>query len=279
MVTVNPPYGARLYPPAGWVDQSYYRFRAPISQRDWVLDARPWKPEDATARLESVRATLVSASPSPIVSHPHPVFAVQGFHVTADEGSSAPGFRMLTLAYEERVWGLRLAGATSETDLHELLAAVTLPSLIASVPQVYWVALGIAVEARADWAPPREFSYGIDGAILTVKWQGKADFSTPDLGPLIDESDAIRDAPDSAYEVTREVNKIERILRPERLGLGSHCFVAEAVLAAPVAATASVQDAVASHLSIGCTADLRQRPNTPAWWRDLLTIAAIQSRH
>jgi hypothetical protein len=269
---LRPPYGVVFYPPEGWIDQSCYRFVEPLVQREFVLDARPWKALEAVTQLESVRSSLAAAKPSLITSHPHSVFDIHGFHINLDGDDTRPGFRMFTLVSEDRVWGLRVVGAIAEQDLDEWLAAFTVPSRIDSSQRRYWLALDIAIEVRPNWQPPQQFSYGAPGALLALQWQLGTEFGEVDASPLIDESDMIGSAPASAYIVSYEVTKLQRVLVPGRLGLGAHCFVAQALCATRALSGEPSRDADVTNVRLCCVADLRQQPDAPELWRDVFAI-------
>ncbi len=314
---LTPPYGVFFIPPPGWEDVTYYRFRQVTEKRDFVIEEQEWDQGDPEGWLVRARERLQQLGVSPIVSAPHSEFVVRGFCRLGQATCTEPTLWLLTLSYDGQFRTLAVSGPTSEADLATLLASLSRPKSDGSSSG--WLARGICVALSAAQEPPQRFAYQSSAARLSITWEETLEFAPIDLSFLPVESDVIRDAPPTAYDVAKhdltpefgsgEPNSGNETVPPamvgptssganaltglgwhaprygqhsrtvgivtvrhlvaKRLGLGEHCFVAQAIFV-PSSMQASSRPLRVLHVS--CSGDCRQEPSMPTVWRDILTL-------
>src|SRR5690606_31284191 len=179
------------------------RIIASVSLRksDFVIEEQEWKQSDPEGWLVKARERLQQLGVSPILSVPHPEFAVRGFCRFGHDSRHEPTLWLLTLAFDGQFRTLAVTGPTSEAELVVLLAALSRPKSDRSGSG--WLARGICVAFSAAQEPPQRFAYQSSGARLSVTWEGTLEFAPVDLSFLPVESDVIRGAPPTAYDVVK----------------------------------------------------------------------------
>jgi hypothetical protein len=263
------PYGAYFVCPPGFEDVTYYRFREPAARREFVIEERDWAQNDAEGWLHNARASLNDLGVSPIMSWPHPQFIVRGFFVSKDM-RAVPNLWLMTLAFDNQFRTVAVTGPTSEGDIVLLLTQLSLPTADGAISG--WVARGICVAFSPARLPPERFGYVSSGARISVTWEQSDEFGPIDLSYLPVESDDIRQAPPMAYDISTSNEVVVRKLVPQRIGLGDHCFVAEAVFHPPTAIANEVAPVVsaAPRLHVCCSGDCRDDVSLPGVWQDVL---------
>lgn len=263
------PYGAYFVCPPGFEDVTYYRFQESTARREFVIEERDWAQTDPEGWLEEARESLKDLGVSPIVSFPHSEFIVRGFFVSKDL-HTVPALWLLTLALDHQFRTLAVTGPTSEADIAFLLTQLSVPQ--EGGPSSGWLARGVCVAFSPGRRPPERFGYVCSGARLSVTWEESFEFGAIDLSYLPVEGDDIRAAPPTAYDVSRSSEVVVRKLVPQRIAVGDHCFVAEAVFLQPtmIPNEANLPVSVGRSLHLRCSGDCREVPSLPGVWQDTL---------